>query len=81
MTSSSDTANRERSLDLARSGREARLLPSVPRVGVDRRGCLAAAGLLASEQPQRAVRLLRSESSAYFSSKEKERTENAIATG
>ena len=71
----------ERSLDLARSGREARLLPSAPRVGIDRRGCLAAAGLLASEQPQRAVRLLRAESSAYFSSKEKERTENVIATG
>lgn len=70
-----------RSLELARSGRESRLLPADARVGIDRRGCLAAAGLLAAEEPERAVRLLRSESSAYFSISEKERTEDVIATG
>jgi uncharacterized protein (TIGR01319 family) len=54
------------SLELAHHGREERLLPRRARVGIDRRGTLAAAGLLASADPAAARALLAAEVGAYF---------------
>jgi len=56
----------EDSLELAHHGREERLLPRRARVGIDRRGTLAAAGLLASADPAAARALLAAEVGAYF---------------
>lgn len=64
-------AELENSLELAHHGREERLLPGRARVGIDRRGTLAAAGLLASADPAAARALMAAEVGGFFEGTEK----------
>jgi uncharacterized protein (TIGR01319 family) len=59
-------AELERTLELAHHGREERLLPPQARAGIDRRGTITAAGLLASADPAAARALLAAEVGAFF---------------
>ncbi len=52
-------------------GREERLLPRRARAGIDRRGTLSAAGLLASADPAAARALMAAEVGDFFEGTEK----------
>lgn len=66
------------SLELAHRGREERLLPQRARAGIDRRGTLAAAGLLADADPAAGRALLAAEVGAYFEGAEHKEKENDV---
>lgn len=65
----------EDSLELAHHGREERLLPRRARAGIDRRGTLSAAGLLASADPAAARALMAAEVGGFFAGAEMEKEE------
>ncbi len=61
------TEDLDGSLELAHRGREERLLSERMEIGIDRRGVITAAGLLAEVDPEVARQLLRTELPAIFS--------------